>query len=207
MRRERVRSRAALCYHGNGWERQRGEEARFVGAKAEQGSDRPSSSVYLLHAPSRGFRSFRRPSGNMHLPQELGEVRALKAQLLGGLGLVPSVPAQGVFNYLLFIDFHRLMVVPGWNMSLGYMLSCFGHGGKREMLRLNRFVGAEDEGSGQHILQLPDIARPRILLQHPQGTVAQGTASLGPQFSGAAEEILGERGEIIHPLTQRWECD
>src|SRR5215471_5234910 len=141
--------------------------------RQSKGSVRQSSLACLLHAPSRGFRSFRRPSGNMHLPQELGEVRALKAQLVRGFGLVPSSPAQGVFNYLLFIGFHHVMVVPGRYISLGYMLSCFGHGGKREMLRFNRFVGAEDHGTGQHVLQLPDIARPRILLQQSQCAVTQ----------------------------------
>src|SRR5262249_10065564 len=72
-----------------------------------------------------------------------------------------------------------------------------------EMMRLDALLGADNHQALDQVLQLADVAGPRITQEHLQRRLAQ---LLGPTAVGAAElaqEISRQSGQILDALAQR----
>ena len=70
------------------------------------------------------------------------------------------------------------------------------------MLRFDGWSGRQDVGARQHIFQLANIARPLVVGKLPYGILAEGTAFVEAEFPRAADEVVGERGDVAGPITQ-----
>ena len=77
---------------------------------------------------------------------------------------------------------------------------------RRQVVRTHRRAAGKDGGTLDRILQLPHVAGPRVTEQAFNRFGRQ--AELAVQFPGRArQEVLGQRGDVLAPLAERWHHD
>ena len=62
-------------------------------------------------------------------------------------------------------------------------------------------------GALDNVLQLPDVARPVILLEQPEGIRRDLQSALRVLLAVLLEEMLGEQRDVLPPLAEGWQID
>ena len=72
------------------------------------------------------------------------------------------------------------------------------------MVGLNDIPGANDYGPLDHVLELPNVARPPMPLQRAYGIL--GESKILPAFalSMPLDEVMRKNGNVALALAQRW---
>src|SRR5262249_40368709 len=65
----------------------------------------------------------------------------------------------------------------------------------------------ENEGARQHVFQLTNIARPSIVGQDPYRIRTERASLVEAELACAADEVIGERRNVVASVTQRWQGD
>ena len=90
----------------------------------------------------------------------------------------------------------------------GRLVGGFGSGLAEDVgIDLERGAGREDDGALEDVLQLADVARPRVRHQPAQGGRVDPVKPPGDPRRELVEEVLRQERDILRPLAERRELD
>src|SRR5262249_36571814 len=156
-----------------------------------------SSNCWAGNRRERYSRLRRRDSERLHLAIK---VAAFEAQRRGRARHVPLVFFQLAQDKVAFIGGTSFMESGVW---LLWTLRRPAEEFRWERMRLDALLGADNHQALDQVLQLANVAGPRITQEHLQRRLAQ---LLGPTAVGAAElaqEISRQSGQVLDALAQR----